>query len=165
MAEYNGETDLGSDYEIYNYSVNAKDSTTMLRHDGLLLNNSSDDETTMDGQPDWMAHAWGYDFLEVGMSLRALKMYWKNKTGVDYFQEGQTIGICGMNETPIDDWGTDMTTRGVISVVTSVPLAQNGTVPTEFTLSNNYPNPFNPSTNIDFAIPKISQVSLTFITL
>jgi hypothetical protein len=159
-SEYNGETDLGSDYEVANFGVNQKDSTNLMRFDGLLLNNSSDDETTMDGQPDWMAHGWGNDFLEVGMSLRATKLYWKNKTGVDIFQAGQVIGICGMNETPIDDWGTDMTTRGEISVVTGVSSEKLNLVGNEFELHNNYPNPFNPSTNINFVVPKLSKVTL-----
>jgi len=33
-------------------------------------------------------------------------------------------------------------------------------VPTGFTLSDNYPNPFNPSTNINFSIPNSGKVSL-----
>ncbi|MEO8208925.1 MAG: M12 family metallo-peptidase [bacterium] len=33
-------------------------------------------------------------------------------------------------------------------------------VPTQFNLKNNYPNPFNPSTNIEFDIPKLSFVEL-----
>ncbi len=160
-SEYNGETDLGSDYEIYNYEVMDKDSSTVLQHDGLLLNNSSDDETTMDGQPDWMAHAWGNDFIEVGMSLRTLKMYYKTKTGVDYFNEGDVIGICGMNETPVDDWAVDMTTRGEMSVtVVGVNDNQPSLVVNEFALNNNYPNPFNPTTNITFSVPNMSKVSL-----
>ena len=114
----------------------------------------------MDGNPDWMAHAWGNDFIEVGMSLRTLKMYFKNKTGVDYFNSGDVIGICGMNETPIDDWGVDMTTRGELSVITGVNDSRNQLVVDKFELSNNYPNPFNPTTNINFTIPKLTKVSV-----
>jgi len=33
-------------------------------------------------------------------------------------------------------------------------------LPIEFTLYNNYPNPFNPSTTIKFGIPKESKVIL-----
>lgn len=159
-SEYNGETDLGSDYEIFNYEVINKDSVTVMHHDGMLLNNSSDDPLTMDGQPDWMAHAWGNDFIEVGMSLRTLKMYYKNKTGVDYFNDGDIIAICGMNETPIDDWGTDITTRGELTILTDVRQDNGNLISNNFELRNNYPNPFNPETNISFSVPKLSEISL-----
>lgn len=33
-------------------------------------------------------------------------------------------------------------------------------IPSEFTLSKNYPNPFNPITNLDFSIPKKSQITM-----
>lgn len=36
----------------------------------------------------------------------------------------------------------------------------NGVIPTEFKLYNNYPNPFNPSTKVRFDIPKSGLVSL-----
>jgi hypothetical protein len=36
----------------------------------------------------------------------------------------------------------------------------NGVVPTEYKLYNNYPNPFNPSTKVRFDIPKMGVVSL-----
>jgi hypothetical protein len=159
-SEYNGQTDLGSDYEIFNYTIEDMDSITIMHHDGFLLNNSSDDSTTIDGEPDWMAHAWGNDFIEVGMSLRTLKKYYKNKTGQDYFKVGDVIGICGMNETPIDDWGVDMTTRGEMSVLTGINDNRKNQVTNEFLLENNYPNPFNPTTNIKFTVPNMAKVSL-----
>ena len=33
-------------------------------------------------------------------------------------------------------------------------------IPNNFSLSKNYPNPFNPLTNLDFSIPKRSNVTL-----
>ncbi len=38
-------------------------------------------------------------------------------------------------------------------------------IPKEFKLYNNYPNPFNPTTNISFDIPKESNVKLTIFNL
>ncbi|VAX19759.1 hypothetical protein MNBD_IGNAVI01-2080 [hydrothermal vent metagenome] len=158
--EYDGQTDNGSDYEIFNFDVIERDSTNVMRHDGMLLNNSSDDPATIDGNPDWMAHAWGFDFIEVGHSLRTIKKYYNDKDGRTVFNPGDVIGICGMTETPIDDWGVDMTTRGEITVVTGVERETAPVVVEKFNLANNYPNPFNPSTKIQYSIPTNEFVSL-----
>lgn len=37
----------------------------------------------------------------------------------------------------------------------------NASVPADYSLSQNYPNPYNPNTNIDFSIPKNSFVNLS----
>jgi hypothetical protein len=46
-----------------------------------------------------------------------------------------------------------------ISSTTGVKIADVNT-PHIFALSNNYPNPFNPSTKIDYSVPKDGMVSL-----
>ena len=46
-----------------------------------------------------------------------------------------------------------------MGVVTDVETAS--LLPKEYELSNAYPNPFNPATNIKFALPQVSNVKLT----
>lgn len=41
----------------------------------------------------------------------------------------------------------------------------NGDLPTEFSLSQNFPNPFNPTTVLRYALPKNSHVSINVYDL
>ncbi|MEK6756448.1 MAG: FlgD immunoglobulin-like domain containing protein, partial [Bacteroidota bacterium] len=51
-----------------------------------------------------------------------------------------------------------------IGTTTSVDLAKNG-IPKVFELSNNYPNPFNPSTKIQFGVPHEGNISLVIYNM
>jgi hypothetical protein len=54
----------------------------------------------------------------------------------------------------------------VQKIGTATGVATNdGTVPKEFALSNNYPNPFNPTTNIQFAVPRDGNITLAIYNM
>ena len=62
-----------------------------------------------------------------------------------------------------DSWDTTAASNGprTLTIDVSGLLALDGVdLPTVFALHNNYPNPFNPVTNINYDIPEVSQVSL-----
>jgi hypothetical protein len=44
------------------------------------------------------------------------------------------------------------------------PGAQDG-LPVEFALDNNYPNPFNPSTNIEYSVPRSAHVEIAIFNV
>ena len=84
-----------------------------------------------------------------------------SKTGEEFFKDGDVIGICGFSETPMDDWGVDITTRGEFVVGGGSGVADQVGAIEEFSLSNNYPNPFNPITSITYSTPVKGSVKLT----
>ncbi len=52
-----------------------------------------------------------------------------------------------------------------VSVVSGVDTEKVGEVPEEFTLLDNYPNPFNPTTTIEFTLPTQGNVTLVVVDM
>jgi hypothetical protein len=71
------------------------------------------------------------------------------------------LSICFTDEnngTAVGTGGTILrTTNGGVSFVEEEQIFE---IPTTYLLSNNYPNPFNPSTKIKYSVPQASQVQI-----
>jgi hypothetical protein len=63
-------------------------------------------------------------------------------------------------EVYIDELRLGTSFQDVSSQYTSVGLHENQ-LPNKFELSNNYPNPFNPQTHIDYQIPQTANVNIS----
>ena len=64
----------------------------------------------------------------------------------------------------VDNNGNTSAYSATINSVT-LDLVEGAALPTVYALDANYPNPFNPSTNIQFALPEAGEVSLTIYDL
>ncbi len=68
----------------------------------------------------------------------------------------------------VDEAGNWSAISNIVTATTSLVLDaddDNGVTPREFRLQQNFPNPFNPTTAIDFSIPKAGFVELTILNI
>ncbi len=80
-----------------------------------------------------------------------------------YADQTLVLNLSGMNE--------DLTILGVdrngmvIPTVVVTGVEESAELPTEFALHGNYPNPFNPSTQIQFDLPENAQVQIQIVDM
>ncbi len=77
----------------------------------------------------------------------------------------QSTALVGQPDVGEATGGMFSTRGGVLSIYGETTLSLDVTresvvVPVEFSFSQNFPNPFNPSTTFEFALPKVSRASL-----
>ncbi|MBU0712301.1 carboxypeptidase regulatory-like domain-containing protein [bacterium] len=63
------------------------------------------------------------------------------------------------------DFGLNESAKSEPVSMSALAIDSQEEIPTKFALKPNYPNPFNPETTIEFALPKTSKVTLTIYNL
>lgn len=98
---------------------------------------------------------WGYSLTQVGSAANWVPP-WPLPETADMLYSNAALKTGGTDGKPIGDY----TWNGL----TAVKEVTTG-LPTKFELFEAYPNPFNPSTKIDFALPSAATVSLKVFNL
>lgn len=89
---------------------------------------------------------------DVGASLE--RAYPVRITGiVNQYSSGASVVTGGYEIVPVDS------NKVIHTIIVAVKDRPNG-IPKDFYMRNNYPNPFNPTTTIEFGLPKDAQVHI-----
>ncbi len=91
--------------------------------------------------------------------------YWDNPDDPNDDQEGTLRRAYGTSIMPDGIQGEYILAGAYFPSLTTSVEGTTTEIPTEFTLHGNYPNPFNPSTRIQFDLPERAQVKLQVVDL
>jgi len=86
-------------------------------------------------------------------------------TSSEFVDLGVSLSEANTYAVTATDFGLNESAKSEPITVNAVGINKMAEIPTEFALRANYPNPFNPETTIEFALPKTSQVTLTIYNL
>ncbi len=75
------------------------------------------------------------------------------------------VGTIGQVFTNKAVSSTTILTSGFWGSVAQITLSVDDVMPEEFSISKAYPNPFNPTVNIDFSIPEESDINIQIFDL
>jgi len=124
--------------------------------DRIYLVNTNDGDTTLVGATGDGAATPSMTFDGLGRlyGLKGISSQQNSLIMIDTITAaGTVIGPAGLSGLQSIAMRTD-------SLVVSVGDETAGTIPETFSLSRNYPNPFNPSTQMQFGLPEESRVTL-----
>ena len=92
-----------------------------------------------------------------------------NGGGITSNGQMQIVGTVGQPIVGSSNNGTNNSSGGFwslpLEIITNVENIPSAVVPKEFKLDQNFPNPFNPSTTIQFSVPSQSEVKLTLFDM
>lgn len=115
--------------------------------------------------PNWVNNAkFDYSYDENNTQIQSLRFdwyvgsYWRNNTKYTLTYDGNNNLIESLSQRwASSNWVNDRKFT-YSTILTEIDHWNN--VPEYFSLSNNYPNPFNPATKITFTIPKRANLTL-----